>query len=52
MFIGRDFYKSRRKFQCLCRLSENLMALGLVQKETPYGKKASRKSIYSIDDIF
>ena len=28
----------------------NLMELGLVQKETPYGEKASRKSIYSIDD--
>ena len=29
---------------------KNLMALGLVQKETPYGEKASRKSIYIIDD--
>ena len=29
---------------------KNLMALGLVQKETPYGEKASRKSIYTIDD--
>ena len=29
---------------------KNLTALGLVQKETPYGEKASRKSIYSIDD--
>lgn len=29
---------------------KNLMALGLVQKETPYGEKASRKSIYAIDD--
>ncbi len=29
---------------------KNLIALGLVQKETPYGEKASRKSIYAIDD--
>lgn len=29
---------------------KNLMALGVVQKEAPYGEKASRKSIYSIDD--
>ncbi len=29
---------------------KNLLALGLVQKETPYGEKASRKSIYAIDD--
>lgn len=29
---------------------KNLMALGLIQKETPYGEKASRKSIYSIED--
>lgn len=29
---------------------KNLIALGIVQKETPYGEKASRKSIYSIDD--
>lgn len=29
---------------------KNLMALGLIQKETPYGEKASRKSIYIIDD--
>lgn len=29
---------------------KNLLALGLVQKETPYGEKASRKSIYSIAD--
>ncbi len=29
---------------------KNLMALGLVQKETPYGEKASRKSIYAIGD--
>jgi hypothetical protein len=28
----------------------NLMELGLVQKETPYGEKASRKSIYAIGD--
>ncbi len=29
---------------------KHLMALGLVQKETPYGEPASRRSIYSIDD--
>lgn len=29
---------------------KNLMALGLIQKETPYGEKASRRSIYAIDD--
>lgn len=29
---------------------KNLMALGLVQKETPYGEKSSRKSIYTIGD--
>ena len=29
---------------------KNLMALGIVQKETPYGEKASKKAIYSIDD--
>ena len=29
---------------------KNLVALGIVQKETPYGEKASRKSIYSIED--
>ena len=29
---------------------KNLMALGLIQKETPYGEKTSRKSIYAIDD--
>lgn len=29
---------------------KNLIALGLVQKETPYGEKGSRKSIYAIDD--
>jgi len=28
----------------------NLISLGLVQKETPYGEKVSRKSIYSISD--
>ena len=27
-----------------------LMALGIVQKETPYGEKASKKTIYAIDD--
>lgn len=29
---------------------KNLMGLGLVRKETPYGEKTSRKSIYFIDD--
>lgn len=29
---------------------KNLLALGLVQKESPYGEKASRKSVYAIDD--
>ena len=29
---------------------KNLIGLGLVQKETPYGEKNSRKSIYRIDD--
>lgn len=29
---------------------KNLVSLGIVQKETPYGEKASRKSIYSIED--
>ena len=29
---------------------KNLMNLGIVQKETPYGEKTSRKSVYSIDD--
>lgn len=29
---------------------KNLINLGIVQKETPYGEKASRKSIYSIAD--
>lgn len=29
---------------------KNLMTLGLVRKETPYGEKASRKSIYAVDD--
>ena len=29
---------------------KNLVTLGIVQKETPYGEKASKKSIYSIDD--
>ena len=29
---------------------KNLVALGIVQKETPYGEKASKKAIYSIDD--
>lgn len=29
---------------------KNLMALGLIQKETPYGEKTSRKSTYAISD--
>lgn len=29
---------------------KNLINLGIVQKETPYGEKASHKSIYSIED--
>lgn len=29
---------------------KNLMVLGLIQKETPYGEKGSRKSIYTIGD--
>lgn len=29
---------------------KNLIGLSIVQKETPYGEKASKKSIYSIDD--
>ncbi len=29
---------------------KNLMTLGLVQRETPYGEKTSRKTIYSIGD--
>lgn len=29
---------------------KNLIALGLVQKETPYGEKTSRKSVYAIAD--
>ena len=29
---------------------KNLMNLGIIQKETPYGEKASRKSVYSIED--
>ncbi|MCD8131412.1 MAG: ATP-binding protein [Lachnospiraceae bacterium] len=28
----------------------NLISLGLIQKETPYGEKASRKSVYRIAD--
>lgn len=27
-----------------------MISLGIVEKETPYGEKASRKSIYSIAD--
>ena len=29
---------------------KNLISLGIVQKETPYGEKASRKTVYSIAD--
>lgn len=29
---------------------KNLITLGLVKKETPYGEKSSRKTIYSIED--
>lgn len=29
---------------------KNLIALGLIKKETPYGEKSSRKSIYAIED--
>ncbi len=29
---------------------KNLINLGIIQKETPYGEKASKKSIYSIED--
>ena len=29
---------------------KNLVVLGIIQKETPYGEKASRKSVYSIED--
>ena len=29
---------------------KNLVSLGVVQKETPYGEKSSKKSIYSIED--
>ncbi len=29
---------------------KNLIMLGIVQKELPYGEKASKKAIYSIDD--
>lgn len=29
---------------------KNLIALGLIRKETPYGENVSRRSIYSIDD--
>ncbi len=29
---------------------KNLVTLGLIQKETPYGEKNSRKSIYTIED--
>lgn len=29
---------------------KNLIGLGIVQKETPYGEKTSRRSLYSIED--
>ena len=32
------------------RYLKNLINLGIVQKETPYGEKASRRTIYSIED--
>lgn len=32
------------------RYLKNLMNLGIVRKETPYGEKESKKSIYSIED--
>lgn len=32
------------------RYLKNLLSLGIIQKETPYGQKASRKSIYNISD--
>ncbi|MDO4285158.1 MAG: ATP-binding protein [Eubacteriales bacterium] len=30
---------------------KNLIALGILKKESPYGEKASRKTIYSIEDM-
>ena len=30
--------------------AKNLISLGIIEKETPYGEKASRKAIYSIAD--
>ncbi len=32
------------------RYLKNLIALGIVKKETPYGEKESKKSIYTIED--
>lgn len=29
---------------------KNLLSLGIIKRETPYGEKSSRKSIYSIED--
>lgn len=29
---------------------KNLISLGIIKKETPYGEKTSKKSIYSIED--
>ncbi len=29
---------------------KNLISLGIIKKETPYGEKASKKSVYSIED--
>ncbi len=29
---------------------KNLVSLGIIRKETPYGEKASRKAVYSIED--
>lgn len=36
---------------CVCATYlKTLLALGIVRKETPYGEKASRKSVYTIED--
>ena len=29
---------------------KNLISLGIIEKETPYGEKVSRKAVYSIAD--
>ena len=42
-----DVYKR----QSVCsQYMKNLINLGLIRKETPYGEKESRKSIYAIAD--